>query len=86
MQYLKLGFALTLLGALSCTDAQCGKVTALGNSAMVTCFSGGKLIYEGTSTGLVKSPENSDGWQFKDAKTHALIEVSGDCVITVGGT
>jgi hypothetical protein len=64
-----------------CTDAEKANWTTLGNAGTVKCYSGGKLIYEGTSTGKIATVTNSDGWQFKDAKTGKFIRVSGDCVI-----
>ena len=66
----------------ACTDAQRGKITSLGNSATIECYSGGKLIYSGKSTGKVQSEANSDGYFFRDDKLNKMIEVSGDCIIT----
>lgn len=66
---------------VSCTDAGCGKLTSLGSSARVECFSGGKLIYSGESTGKVLSEKNSDGYYFKDKLDGKMKEVSGNCVI-----
>jgi len=65
----------------SCTDAGCSKIGNYGGSAQVTCYSGGRLIYTGFSTGKVQSESTSDGYYFKDAKTNELVEVSGDCKI-----
>jgi len=65
-----------------CTDAQMGKITALGDVAQVDCYSGGVLIYSGLSTGKVSSEANSDGYNFRDSKTGKFMEVSGNCVIT----
>lgn len=69
------------LFSAGCTDAQVGKLKALGDSAHVTCYSGGKLIYDGQSTGKVSSEENSDGYYFIDRKTGLPMEVSGNCII-----
>ncbi len=68
------------LGA--CTDAKWGKFQALGGKANVKCYSGGIVIYEGSSTGKVISEANSDGYNFVDADSKKLMEVSGECVIT----
>jgi len=65
-----------------CTDAEMASFGSLGNSAEIKCYSGGKLIYEGYSTGRVSTTQNSDGWEFKDNKTGKFIRVSGDCVVT----
>lgn len=75
--------ALAILNTLGCTDTERASLAALGNAHHVVCYSGEKVIYEGNSTGRVQSPKESDGWQFEDAKTHLLTEVSGNCVITV---
>jgi len=65
----------------ACTDADMKQYTTLGASAEVVCYSGGKEIYRGTSTGKVSTETQSDGWYFSEAGTGKLIRVSGDCVI-----
>ena len=72
---------IVLITLAGCTDAGIGKITSLGGEADVTCWSGGKLIFEGTSTGKVVSEQNSDGYFFRDKKTDEFMEVSGNCVI-----
>ena len=67
-----------LLLTVGCTDAKMAGFRALGGSADVVCHSGGKVIFEGQSTGKVESPVNSDGYQFINAKTGKLVEVSGN--------
>lgn len=75
--------AFVIVLALSgCTDAEWGKVTALGNSATVECWSGDTKIYEGKSSGKVLSEANSDGYYFRDTATGHVMEVSGNCIIT----
>ncbi len=66
----------------SCTDSQKANFNSLGNQGEITCYSGGKEIYKGVSTGKIATVSNSDGWEFKDSKTGKFIRVSGDCVIT----
>lgn len=66
---------------VGCTDGKWKKVTAIGSPAKVTCYSGGKIIFDGKSTGKVSAEEQSDGWFFEDSETNKLIRVSGDCVI-----
>ena len=66
----------------SCTDAEWAQYGALGDPARIQCYSGTQLIFDGHSTGKVKNPEGSDGYQFMDAKTGWLVEVSGNCIIT----
>lgn len=79
MKYLLL-LATTLI-LNSCTDATISKYAALGNPGTIVCYSGTLKIYEGKSTGVIHTVENSDGWEFKDANTGELIRVSGACVI-----
>ncbi|NIR13861.1 MAG: hypothetical protein GWN86_07865, partial [Desulfobacterales bacterium] len=59
MKYIIITLALVFTG---CTDAGCGKLQALGNAATVECYSGGKIIFQGKSTGKVKSEASSDGY------------------------
>lgn len=75
--------AAIFLGSIGCTDVRFAQVTAYGNVTKVTCWSGGDIIYDGMSTGRVSSLEGSDGWQFMDASTKKLTEVSGNCVMIV---
>jgi hypothetical protein len=64
-----------------CTDAQWQQVSVLGNAGEITCYSGGKIIYQGKSTGKISTEEGSDGWYFKEDGSGKLIRVSGACVI-----
>ena len=72
---------ITIILISSCTDAERSKMFSLGDTAKITCYSGGTLIYEGFSTGKVKSETNSDGYFFKDKADGKLKEVSGNCII-----
>ena len=76
-------FILTLILLSACSDTGRARFNALGSSAHVVCYSGGEVIYDGYSKGRVYSPENSDGWSFKDKDSGMLIEVSGDCILSV---
>ena len=51
-----------LLTCSACTDATWDKYRVLGDSAEVKCYSGGKLIFHGVSTGKVENETNSDGY------------------------
>lgn len=51
------------------------------NPAKVICYSGGQIIYEGTSQGKVSSEEGSDGYAFTERDTGDLVEVSGTCTV-----
>lgn len=73
---------LIILGLSACTDANFEKLTNFGGSASIVCYSGELIIYDGKSSGKVLSEANSDGYYFKDASTGALMEVSGNCIIT----
>ena len=82
---MKKGLILVGLLALSttaCTDAKMAKLTALGNTATIECYSGEKLIFSSKSTGKVSSEASSDGYFFKDSHDGKLKEVSGNCIIT----
>ncbi|MCP3684034.1 MAG: hypothetical protein GY861_15235 [bacterium] len=76
-------FATILLAAalIGCTDAKRSKLFNLGDSAKITCFSGGIVIYKGESTGKISSEANSDGYYFREKGSNRLMEVSGNCVI-----
>lgn len=66
----------------ACTDATWDSMVGkLGVPANVTCYSGTKSIFEGRSTGAVKSPKNSDGYQFRRVSDGKFVEVSGNYVI-----
>lgn len=74
--------ALTVAFALTaCTDAKMKQFTTIGDAGEIVCYSGGKEIYKGKSTGKISTEGGSDGWFFEDAETHKLVRVSGDCVI-----
>ncbi len=73
--------AIMFLFFVGCTDAQRANIGTLGSEGHIRCYSGGKLIFEGNSTGKLATVSNSDGWEFKDKATGKFIRVSGDCVI-----
>ncbi len=73
---------LSLLALSACTDASMSNFGSYGSPAEVTCYSGGNVIYQGRSTGKVAPTKNSDGWEFKDAKTKKFMRVSGDCIVS----
>ena len=71
----------SLLLLTACGDAQLAKVEALGSDADIKCYSGGKMIFEGRSSGRVFTEDKSDGWFWKDSQTGKLVRSNGDCVI-----
>ena len=76
---MKLLLAVLLLSA--CTDAEVKQFTVLGQTGEIVCYSGGKEIYRGTSTGKIGSESRSDGWYLSEEGTGKLVRVSGDCII-----
>jgi len=68
-----------LLGA--CTDAQYGNLASLGEPAIVDCYSGGRRIYHGRTSGRLQSEHGSDGWYFIEVGGSHLVRVSGQCII-----
>ena len=81
MKVAMLLMALLTVLMTGCTDAQKANIGSLGTPGEVKCYSGGKIIYEGRSTGKIATVTNSDGWEFKDAKTGKFVRVSGYCLI-----
>lgn len=81
MKHFYIAAFIIIVFCISGCDASFGKIANIGSSAHVTCYSGGKVIYDGYSTGKVASEENSDGYFFKDKKTRQFVEVSGNCII-----
>ena len=65
-----------------CTDAAVSQFSALGEAGEVVCYSGGREIYKGRSTGKIKTEGQSDGYFFRDSSTGKLTRVTGDCIIT----
>ena len=67
--------------AVGCTDAQRAQVFTYGSPGEITCYSGGKEIYHGKSTGKIISEKDSDGWYFSEEGSGQLIRVSANCII-----
>ncbi len=74
-------YVLVLLALVGCTDTDKAGWSALGEPGDIECFSGGKSIFKGRSTGKIQTVDNSDGWEFKDEATGKFIRVSGACLI-----
>jgi hypothetical protein len=70
-----------LLVLSGCTSAEIARGGAKFSNGKITCYSGGKEIYAGTSEGRIEPENKSDGWYFMEANTKRLIRISGDCVI-----
>jgi hypothetical protein len=78
---MKLMTIVAVLFLTGCTNADIAQWGALGSPADIVCYSGGKVIYQGRSTGKVSTENQSDGWYFQDASDKRLVRVSGQCVI-----
>ena len=70
--------ALAAITLGACTDTTISNLRSYGDSRQVTCYSGGVVIYQGRSTGMVEVA--SSGVQFKD-QNGEFIEVLADCVL-----
>lgn len=77
-----IGLLLVLVISTSCSDAERGAFDALGKPRNIKCYSGGQLIYEGTTTGKIENEKNSDGYFFTDSNGN-YIEIKADCIFTV---
>lgn len=67
----------------SCTDAGRSKIFGYGDAfkvELVNCD--GSITHQWVSSGKVLSENGSDGYFFRDKKTNALIEVTGNLIIT----
>lgn len=74
-------FGPPILVFASCTDTARASFGAYGSPGHILCYSGGRVIYEGDSTGRIDTVQSSDGWEFKEKGTGNFIRVSGDCLI-----
>ena len=68
-----------LLGG--CTDAERAAMFAYGDKAQITCYSGGEVVFQDTSTGKV-SPVDGEGLTFKSNTTGAYVRAFADCIVT----
>lgn len=78
-------FTLLLIGtlAVSCTDAERGKIGGFGDSFRVELIDcNGEVARSWISSGKVLSEANSDGYYFTEKETGTLVEVTGTLVIT----
>lgn len=73
-----LAAAFTVAG---CTDASKAHFSQLGDPALVQCFSGGKIIYYGTSTGKIESNQSEDGLYFLEKESGKFVRLYADCIV-----
>lgn len=68
---------------VGCTDSQLAALSAFGEEATVTCYSGGREIYKGGSTGKVTVADS--GFTFRSKETNSYVRTNADCIITTDG-
>ena len=71
------GLTLFLSG---CTDAERASWGAIGDSASITCYSGGQVIFEDVSTGKVYQIDG-DGITYKSARSEEYVRAYADCIV-----
>ena len=75
-----------LLGILlvsGCSDANKAAIGAWGQKHLITLYSGGKVVGQWESTGMIENEDKGDGRYFKDDKTGLLVSISGTYTIEV---
>lgn len=73
---------LATVGAITaCTNTDMAKLSAIGQSAHVVCYSANTKILDTDSTGVVHTVDHSDGWEFQDKADGKLVRVTGSCVV-----
>lgn len=80
-KFLMIALIATALSLSACTDAETASFFAYGDSANVTCYSGGNVIFEDKSTGKVAQLDG-DGITYKSANTSAYVRAFADCIVT----
>jgi hypothetical protein len=64
----------------ACTDSTKGRLGAYGEAAQINCYSGGKEIYNGKSTGKAKLTKGGFV-KFTEQGSDKYIEIVADCVV-----
>lgn len=64
-----------------CTDATRAHLSQFNDPADVDCFSGGKVIYHGSSTGKIQSNADEDGIYFKEQESGKFVRLYADCIV-----
>ena len=78
MKILITAIVLTLLAG--CTDAERASLFAYGDTATITCYSGGKVVFEDESTGKVAQLDG-DGITFQYKSTGGYVRAYADCIV-----
>lgn len=71
----------SILAITGCTDATRAHYGQFNDPSHIQCFSGGKVIYDGHSTGIVESNQGEDGVYFKERESGKFVRLYADCVI-----
>lgn len=74
-------FAIILLSG--CSVEKTTDIYIFGSPRHIKCYSSGKLIYEGQSTGKIANDGNNNWIYFKDKSTKKEIQILADCIIIV---
>lgn len=72
---------LTALAITGCTDSSRAWISQYGDESAVQCFSGGQIIYSGTSTGKISSNAEEDGLYFKEKESGKFVRLYADCIV-----
>ena len=72
---------LITLSLSGCSRASLAQLSNTGEDGIITCYSGGKVIYQGESTGKVQNEDKSDGYYFEEKGTDDMIETNSQCII-----
>ena len=72
--------AVVLFGLVGCTDSCISQLATYGEIEHITCFSGGVMIYDGYSTGIVEK-SSSDFFYLRDRATGKFVAINGDCIV-----
>lgn len=70
-----------LLSVAGCTDASRAHWSQLGDEAHIQCFSGGQVVYDGTSTGKVAASKSGAGVFFKEKESGKFVRLYADCIV-----
>jgi len=72
--------AIAALMLMSCNaTAETGEITT--KSSQINCYSGGVLIYSGSSIGDISSDGSTDSYVFTEEGSGSRKAVSGDCIV-----
>lgn len=74
-------FILGVIFVTGCSDADRAKVASIGSEGHIECWSAGVKFYDGYSTGVIHTEEQTDGWYFEEKGTGQFVRISGPCVI-----